>query len=75
MLAGGCSYTAYLGLHGSSIRLHPEIHESVTLDRECLECHHPERAEGPPSPYPTFKGCLKCHNDEITAENSKYYFG
>jgi hypothetical protein len=64
---GGCAYKAYLGLHGSSIRLHPDIHESAASDSECLECHHPDAVgtEAPVTPHPKFKGCLKCHNDTI----------
>jgi len=63
----GCyGYRAYLGLHGKSIRLFPDEHEAVTEDRECLECHHPNNSEeGSPTPHPNFKGCIKCHNDEI----------
>ncbi|MEJ2200609.1 MAG: hypothetical protein P8X63_06300 [Desulfuromonadaceae bacterium] len=62
----GCSgYRAYLGLHGNSIRLHPEAHDAaLSEDSQCLECHHPDHAAGPPTPHPGFKGCLKCHNDE-----------
>ena len=63
----GCyGYRAYIGLHGKSIRLYPDIHDAVTEDRECLECHHPDNSEeGPPTPHPNFKGCINCHNDEI----------
>jgi hypothetical protein len=35
----------------------------VTRDVQCLECHHPDHAQGPPTPHPDFTGCLKCHND------------
>jgi hypothetical protein len=35
----------------------------VTRDDQCLECHHPDHAQGPPTPHPDFTGCLKCHND------------
>ncbi len=59
----GCAYRYYLGFHGPSIRLSPDVHESVTQDKECLECHHPDNADGPPTPHPKFIGCLKCHND------------
>lgn len=61
----GCGYTAYLGMHGTSIKLHPDIHEAVAEDRECLECHHPDNDPVVASPHPNFIGCLKCHNDDI----------
>ena len=62
----GCSYRYYLGLHGPSIKLHPEKHEGVTEDEECLECHDPENGTGdPPTSHPHFTGCLKCHNDDV----------
>jgi hypothetical protein len=61
-----CAYRYYLGMHGPSIRRFPDIHEGVREDSECLECHHPDRdPEGPPTSHPQFKGCLKCHNDQI----------
>ena len=60
----GCAYRYYLGMHGPSIRNFPEVHEGVTEDSECLECHHPDRdPSGPPTSHPEFSGCLKCHND------------
>lgn len=60
----GCAYRYYLGMHGPSIRNFPDVHEGVTEDSECLECHHPERnPAGPPTSHPQFTGCLKCHND------------
>jgi hypothetical protein len=64
----GCAWKAYLGSHGTSIRLHMDIHEDVYKDIQCLECHHPDVTdfEGPFSPHPNFKGCLKCHNDELS---------
>jgi hypothetical protein len=62
----GCTYRYYLGFHGPSIHLHPEQHESVTQDKECLECHDPKNdPEGPPTSHPHFTECLKCHNDEV----------
>jgi len=68
----GCSgYGAYLGLHGKSIQLHPDVHDSsMTEDSQCLECHHPDHAEGPPTPHPGFTGCLKCHNDAVQPTKS-----
>jgi len=56
---------AYLGSHGPSIQLHPDIHVDASKDQECLTCHHPDSAQGTPSPHPKFKGCLKCHNDPV----------
>ena len=62
----GCyGHGAYMGLHGKSIQNYPEIHDAATQDSECLECHHPDSPQGPPTPHPKFTGCLKCHNDEI----------
>ncbi|KJS31486.1 MAG: hypothetical protein VR64_11915 [Desulfatitalea sp. BRH_c12] len=64
LLSSGCAYRYYLGMHGPSIKRYPEIHQGVTKDSECLECHHPERnPTGPPTTHPGFTGCLKCHND------------
>lgn len=65
VLVSGCAYRAYFGLHGTSIKLHPEIHAGVSTDSECLQCHSPEHPLGPPTPHPDFTGCLKCHNDEV----------
>lgn len=60
----GCAYRHYMGFHGPSIRFHPHVHEGVTEDQECLECHHPDRDPvGPPTNHPQFTGCIKCHND------------
>jgi len=73
----GCAYRYYLGFHGPSIKLHPDQHESVLQDKECLECHDPNNdIEGPPTSHPHFTGCLKCHNDDITPEkiNLKFPF-
>ena len=68
----GCyGYRAYMGLHGNSIKLYPDIHKAVVADRKCLECHHPDKAEGPPAPHPNFKGCIKCHNDEIESDKKQ----
>jgi hypothetical protein len=62
---GGCAYRHYLGMHGPSIRNSPDIHQGITEDQDCLDCHHPDRdPEGPPTSHPEFKGCLKCHDDE-----------
>ena len=65
-MISGCAYRHYLGLHGPSIQRSPDVHEGVTEDQECLECHHPDRdPTGPPTSHPKFTGCLKCHNDDI----------
>jgi hypothetical protein len=66
-VSSGCAYKAYFGFHGSSIKQHADIHELATTDRQCLQCHHPEagEAEAPETPHPNFKGCLKCHNDNV----------
>jgi hypothetical protein len=67
LIMGGCAYRHYLGLHGPSIKLYPDIHEGITEDHECLECHHPDQDpyDGPPTSHPNFTGCLKCHNDGL----------
>jgi hypothetical protein len=41
LVAGGCAYRHYLGVHGPSIRRFPEIHAGARLDEECLACHLP----------------------------------
>jgi hypothetical protein len=64
LFAFGCGYKAYLGMHGTSVRLHPDIHKSVIKDSECLECHNPDNPKGPPTPHPNFTGCIKCHDDD-----------
>ena len=63
----GCSgYRAYPGMHGASIKLHPDVHDlSSTVDNVCLSCHHPDDPQGPPTPHPGFSGCINCHNDEV----------
>ncbi len=66
LFCSGCAYRYYLGFHGPSIRMYPDIHEEVTRDEECLACHHPDRnPSGPPTSHPEFTGCLKCHNDPV----------
>ena len=66
IMLGGCAYRHYLGMHGPSVRNHPGIHEGVTEDSECLQCHHADRSPmGPPTSHPKFTGCLKCHNDAV----------
>ena len=62
----GCAYRHYLGFHGPSIKLHPDVHEAVAQDEECLECHSlGSDSDGRPTSHPGFTGCLKCHNDEV----------
>ncbi len=63
MMAGGC---AYMGFHGPSVKLFPDIHAGVVEDSECLACHHPDSGDAPPTPHPNFKGCLKCHQDNVS---------
>jgi hypothetical protein len=66
LFASGCAYRYYLGMHGPSVKMYPDTHAGVTQDSECLTCHHPQHdPSGPPTTHPHFKGCLKCHNDEI----------
>ena len=63
----GCGgYKAYMGLHGRSILLTPEIHENVVEDDACLACHHPDSdTDAPKTRHYKFTGCLKCHHDPI----------
>jgi hypothetical protein len=63
IIASGCAYRHYMGLHGPSIKAFADIHENVTKDEECLLCHHPAKnPQGPATSHPGIKGCLKCHN-------------
>ena len=60
----GCAYRHYLGMHGPTMRVFPDLHEGVTEDRQCLDCHGPDNdPQGTATSHPGFKGCLKCHND------------
>lgn len=61
----GC---AYLGAHGPSIQSYPGVHHGITEDTSCLQCHHPDHGTAPPTPHPSFKGCLKCHNDKVVID-------
>lgn len=63
LVVSGCGHLAYMGMHGNSIKMYPDIHEAVQDDAQCLECHHPDDPQGPPSPHPDFTGCINCHND------------
>jgi hypothetical protein len=66
MLFSGCAYRYYLGMHGPSIKALPDVHQGVTADQDCLNCHDPLRNPiGPPTSHPHFTGCLKCHNDDL----------
>ncbi len=64
-LSTGCAVRHYLGLHGPTIKNYPEIHiDSIREDVQCLECHNPDNpGDAPRTSHPSFKGCLKCHND------------
>lgn len=67
--SAGCAYRHYLGMHGPTTKKHPDIHfDSIKEDNECLDCHSPKNTSGeaPTTSHPTFKGCLKCHNDPVT---------
>ena len=64
LFLSGCAYRYYLGMHGPSMQQSPGIHEGVTQDADCLNCHRPgPDPTGPPTSHPGFTGCLKCHND------------
>jgi len=64
MALSGCAYRYYLGMHGPSIRAYPDIHSGHTEDFQCLSCHGPDsNSSAPPTTHPSFKGCLKCHNN------------
>jgi predicted CXXCH cytochrome family protein len=64
--SSGCSYRYFLGVHGPSIKKSPDIHQTFREDGQCLDCHSPDKAqEAPPTSHPGFKGCLKCHNNDI----------
>ncbi len=66
LAVSSCAYRYYLGMHGPSIRKSPEVHEGVTEDGECLQCHRPgQDPSGPATSHPQFTGCLKCHNDPL----------
>ena len=55
LLISSCAYRHYLGLHGPSVKLYPDVHEGVTDGKECLECHHPDKEPtGPPNDAPEF---------------------
>ncbi len=64
--SSGCGYRYYLGMHGPSIKNSADIHQPFRDDGQCLDCHNPEKPQdAPPTSHPGFKGCLKCHNDDI----------
>lgn len=60
-----CGIKAYLGLHGPSIKLHPDMHGDIKSSDDCLECHDPADPSAPPTQHKDLGGCLKCHNDEL----------
>ena len=62
--SSGCAYRYFLGMHGPTVKAQPEIHNGITKDAECLDCHKADSGSGAPATsHPGFKGCLKCHND------------
>lgn len=62
----------YLGLHGPSIKLSPDVHEGFGEDAECLDCHQPDGdPAAPQTTHAGFHGCLKCHNDEIREKTGR----
>ena len=64
----GCAYRYYLGMHGPTTKNYPDIHlANITNDSQCLSCHaiKEETPDAPQTTHPNFKGCLKCHNDEV----------
>ncbi len=63
VFAGCAPLVSFFGVHGKSIKSYPDIHESVTQDKQCLECHGSDNPEGPATPHPELTGCIKCHND------------
>lgn len=63
--ASGCAYRHFLGMHGPSVQDSLAIHQGISDDADCLDCHDPKVAtEAPPTTHPSFSGCLKCHNDK-----------
>jgi len=59
----GCASISFF--HGPSIKLNLDIHSNVIADDECLSCHDQNNSEIPALKHPGFKGCIKCHNDNI----------
>jgi hypothetical protein len=67
-----CAYRPYLGLHGPSIKLYPDVHEGVNQKTQCFECHDPDNnSSRSPTHHASFKGCLKCHNDDVQSTFTK----
>jgi len=65
-LVSSCAYKHYLGLHGTSIKKYPSVHD-FTADQSCLLCHGPgSSVASPKMNHPQQKGCLKCHGDVLT---------
>ena len=63
--AAGCAYQHFLGLHGPSVQRSLDIHQGITADSDCLDCHRPGNGSGAPATsHPSFSGCLRCHNDQ-----------
>lgn len=65
-----CAYRHYLGMHGPSVKQFPQVHAGFTEDKACLMCHDPgSSATSPKTGHPNFKGCLKCHNDDMSSND------
>lgn len=70
IFVSSCAYRHYLGIHGPSVKKYPQVHASFTADKSCLMCHEPgTSATSPKTGHPNFKGCLKCHNDDLNNES------
>lgn len=68
LLVSSCAYRHYLGIHGPSVKKFPDIHADYTADASCLMCHRPgSSVNSPKTGHPQFKGCLKCHNDDLAS--------
>lgn len=68
IVVSSCAYRHYLGMHGPSVKKYPSIHATAVADDSCLECHVRDSSiDAPKTGHPSFKGCLKCHNDDLTS--------
>ncbi len=59
LIISGCSYKAYMGIHGSSIKLHPDTHIDVTEDKQCLDWPSSRYCGRAGNPTPWFQGLYK----------------
>ena len=67
----GCAYRYYLGFHGPSIKLHPDVHDGITQDGECLECHGPDsNSDGPLPLILTLKGASNAITMKLSPKDS-----